>query len=493
MNLLNSYHQLGESFYRVQPPTAVAQPVLIRINEALAEALDIDKDWLHSAAALATFAGNALPQSATPIATAYAGHQFGSWNPQLGDGRAILLGEMRAKDGRLYDVQLKGAGPTPFSRMGDGRSPLGPVLREYVVSEAMAALGIPTTRALAAVTTGESVYRQFPLPGAILTRVAQSHIRVGTFQFFAARQDLASVKALADYVIERHFKTAVAEEFADEPYVGLLSCVVRAQAELIARWLSVGFIHGVMNTDNMLICGETVDYGPCAFMDGFDPEKVYSSIDDYGRYAYRNQPAIAHWNLGRFAEALLPLIDADQDTAIKKAEGVLEEFFVVSESAYAAVMANKLGFETPSENTKLLTEQLLARMADERADFTLTYRALGDELATRSGLSGVANDGCYELPNSFEPWLTAWLDVLAETGTDPSDVHHRMTTTNPAFIPRNHLVEKAIEHATRSGDFTLFHQLVDRLARPFDFDPADKAFALGPGSGEEVLQTFCGT
>src|SRR5437870_2394832 len=366
----NTYSALPANFFARVAPTPVTAPRLIKLNRALAVHLGLDPDVLESPEGAEILAGKRLPDGADPIAMAYAGHQFGQFVPQLGDGRAILLGEVIDRDGVRRDIQLKGSGPTPFSRRGDGRAALGPVLREYIVSEAMAALGIPTTRALAAVTTGEPVWRETPLPGAVLTRVASSHIRVGTFQFFAARGDLDAIRRLADHVISRHYPEAFD---AANPYRSLLDLVISRQAALIAKWLVVGFIHGVMNTDNMSIAGETIDYGPCAFMDVYHPAMVYSSIDNMGRYAYGNQPRIAQWNLARLAETLLPLLAEDKDAAVEEAKAALASFATGFETAYAAGLSRKLGLFQPRPDDLSLAQDLLERMARNGADFTLIF------------------------------------------------------------------------------------------------------------------------
>ena len=486
-----SYRQLGEQFSSDQLPTPVADPALIRVNPALAELLNLLASDLDSPEALQVFAGNAVPQHSQPIATAYAAHQFGGWNPQLGDGRAVLLGELIGKDGRRYDVQLKGAGQTPYSRRGDGRSALGPVLREYIVSEAMAALGIPTTRALAAVTTGEQVVRESLLPGAILTRVASSHIRIGTFQFFSAQGDLESVKALADYVIDRHYPQALEADSNDEPYSALLGCVVEAQASLIAHWMSIGFIHGVMNTDNMLVCGETVDYGPCAFMDAYHPQKVFSSIDTHGRYAYAKQPEIGHWNLSWLAQALLPLMADDEAEAINKAQAALGQFATIFSETYQSLMAEKLGFSKSSAAIEQLFGSLLQLMAEHACDYTLTFRALTEQLAPEG--AGDLIGELYPLPTALQGWLKDWLNLLAKENVGHSEAYQLMVNNNPAFIPRNHQIEAAINEATRDNNFKRFNHLVDVLAKPFVYRQADVDFARPPREDEEVLATFCGT
>ena len=489
--LQSSYRQLGEQFYTDQLPTPVADPTLIRVNSALAEQLNLSADELQNPDALQIFSGNAVPKSSKPIATVYAAHQFGGWNPQLGDGRAVLLGEVMAKDGLRYEVQLKGAGQTAYSRRGDGRSALGPVLREYIVSEAMAALGIPTTRALAAVTTGEQVVRESLLPGAILTRVASSHIRIGTFQFFSARGDIGSVKALADYVIDKHYPQALVGNQSNEPYSALLSCVVEAQARLIAHWMSVGFIHGVMNTDNMLVCGETVDYGPCAFMDAYHPQKVFSSIDTNGRYAYSNQPDIAQWNLSWFAQALLPLMDDVEAEAINKAQTALGEFPKIFGDTSQRLIAKKLGFSEPSAEVGQLFGELLQLMAEHECDYTLTFRGIGDHLAPE-GAAKIPAD-IYTLPEAFGGWIKNWQNLLVSNHIEKAAAHSLMVKSNPAYIPRNHQIEAAIQQATRNEDFGLFHKLVEVLANPFEYRHENKAFSVAPKPEEEVKKTFCGT
>lgn len=492
-SLQNTYRDLGEQFYSDQLPTPVAEPELICVNHALAEQLNVSANSLDSEEALQVLAGNAVPGSLHPIATVYAGHQFGGWNPQLGDGRAILLGEVLAKDNKRYDIQLKGAGRTPYSRMGDGRSPLGPVLREYLVSEAMAALGIPTTRALAAVSTGETVIRDSVLPGAILTRVAQSHIRIGTVQYFSARNDLESVQVLADYVIERHYAIQVADavEKGVDRYTALLSCVAKAQARLVAQWMAVGFIHGVMNTDNTLLSGETVDYGPCAFMDSYHPDKVFSSIDHYGRYAFANQAEIARWNLSWLAQAWLPLMDGSQDVAIGKAESVLEDFIVEFKRCYSEGFARKLGFSQASATSDVLLRDLLQLMAANGLDFTLSFRALADCLAPETERLFI--DKLIVLPASFKPWQERWQIALDKQNISVQAVRALIEQANPLYIPRNHLIERAIVEASEQDNFDLFHQLTTVLSRPFDYREELQMFAAPPGKKQEVRQTFCGT
>jgi uncharacterized protein YdiU (UPF0061 family) len=408
--------------------------------------------------------------------------------PQLGDGRAILLGEVIDRHGLRRDVQLKGAGRTPFSRGGDGRAALGPVLREYVVSEAMAALGIPTTRALAAVTTGEKVFREETLPGAVFTRVASSHIRVGTFQFFASRRDEEGVRLLADHVTARHYPHA---REAAQPYQVLLESVIHAQAELIAQWLLVGFIHGVMNTDNMSVAGETIDYGPCAFMDNYDPRTVYSAIDRQGRYAYANQPVIGQWNLTRLAETLLPLLSEESDKAVAQAEDALNAYPALFDKAFKAGLRRKLGLLNEQDNDAELGQDLLSAMTANRADFTLTFRRLSDAAADSSADAGVRV--LFADPAAFDAWATRWRARLADEPTDPESRQSAMRAANPAFIPRNHRMEAVIRAAVDHDDFGPFEELLTVLAKPFEDQPAYAHYAEPPQEHEVVRQTFCGT
>ncbi|KQT82105.1 hypothetical protein ASG51_20180 [Methylobacterium sp. Leaf465] len=484
----NTYARLPEHFFAAVNPTPVAAPRLIRINRELAADLGIEAAWLESPEGVAVLAGNRVPEGAEPLAMAYAGHQFGNRVPQLGDGRAILLGEVVGRDGVRRDIQLKGSGPTPFSRRGDGRAALGPVLREYVVSEAMTALGIPSTRALAAVLTGDSVRRETVLPGGVLTRVATSHIRVGTFQYFAMRGDVDGVRALADHVIGRHYP-----ELAEDanPYGALLTRVVERQADLVARWLLVGFIHGVMNTDNCAVSGETIDFGPCAFLDAYDPSAVFSAIDENGRYAYGNQPGILHWNLTRFAEALLPLLAPETEDGIAVAQDRLAAFGPRFEAAYYGGLRAKLGLTTDRDEDRELGRTLLEAMQAGRADFTLTFRRLGAAALGPEG-DGPVRD-LFDDSTVYEAWATRWRARLAAEPGDPAARRAAMDRVNPAFIPRNHRVEAVIEAAVARDDFAPFHELVAVLARPYDDQPAFAAYAAPPQPHERVLQTFCGT
>jgi serine/tyrosine/threonine adenylyltransferase len=471
----NSYARLPDRFYKRLDPTPVAAPKLIRVNSALAEQLGIDPDELEAPEGIAVLAGNLVPPGAEPMALAYAGHQFGHFVPQLGDGRANLLGEVVGRDGVRRDIQLKGSGQTPYSRRGDGRAALGPVLREYLISEAMAALGIPTTRTLGAVTTGETVWRETRLPGAVLTRVAASHIRVGTFQYFAARGDEDGLRLLADHAIARHYPDAATEK---DPYRAFLDGVVARQAELIARWLLVGFIHGVMNTDNCAISGETIDYGPCAFMDAYDPATVFSSIDQQGRYAYGNQPRIALWNLTRLAECLLPLLGGNEETA----KDALEAFAPQFQAAYFGGLRRKIGLLTVQEGDDNLTQDLLKLMATDGADFTLTFRRLCDAAEGDVG-------SLFENTVGFDRWAERWRARLA-IEAEPAAT---MRAVNPVFIPRNHLVEAALAAAVERADFQPFEALLDVLSRPYRDDPALQRYTQPPREDERVLQTFCGT
>lgn len=467
----NSYARLPERFYVRQPATPVSTPKLIMVNHALAQELGLDPAALETPEGLAMLSGNGTPAGADPLAQAYAGHQFGGWSPQLGDGRALLLGEVVDQSGQRRDIQLKGSGRTPFSRMGDGRAWVGPVIREYLISEAMHAMGIPTTRALAAVVTGDPVLRENgPMPGAILTRVASSHIRVGTFQYFAARQDTEALHLLTDHVIARHYPDA-------ETALDLLDGAVARQAELIAAWMSIGFIHGVMNTDNAHVAGDTIDYGPCAFMDTFQAGKVFSSIDHHGRYAYGAQPGIAGWNLAQLATCLLPLIHEDQDEAVKLATESVNRFPPLYEAAFGRRFAAKLGLTGAHSDDHRLVMDLMKAMEAGNADFTNVFRGLID---------GTAQDWFTDRA-PFEAWNTRYLARLEAQGGADIDT---MKRSNPAAIPRNHLVEAAIVAAT-DGDFSPFRSLLAVVSDPYT--APDAPYSLPPHPDQEVLKTFCGT
>ncbi len=483
----NTYARLPARFHARVDPTRVAAPRLIRLNAGLADCLGLNPAELSSEEGTQILSGNRLPEDAQPIATAYAGHQFGGFAPQLGDGRAILLGEVVGRDGVRRDIQLKGSGETPFSRRGDGRAALGPVLREYVVSEAMWALGVPTTRALAAVTTGETVVRETLLPGAVLARVASSHIRVGTFQYFAARGDTEGVRLLANYVIARHYPEGAE---ASNPFRALLDAVVARQADLISRWLLIGFIHGVMNTDNCSIAGETIDYGPCAFMDAYDPAAVFSSIDEGGRYAYGNQPRIAQWNLARLAETLLPLLADGEEAALASAHEALAAFGPRFEARYFGGLRGKIGLATDWEGDDALARDLLRLMAEQGADFTLTFRALSD---MAGGEGEAAARALFTDLVAFDAWAARWRERIAREPGAPETHRAAMRAVNPAFIPRNHQIQAVIEAATDRKDYAPFADLLAVLSRPYEDQPDRERYTLPPRPEERVLQTFCGT
>lgn len=489
INFDNSYSRLPERFFKRQNPTPVSKPELIKVNHDLSKKLGIDPIWLESEKdGLQIIAGNKIPEGADPIATAYAGHQFAGWSPQLGDGRAILLGEVITPQNERFDFQLKGSGRTFYSRNGDGRAPLGPILREYIVSEAMHYLNIPTARTLAAAKTGELVQREESLPGAILIRIAQSHIRIGTFEYFAFRQDLEGLKILTDHVIKRHFPEAQEQ---DRPVLYMLNSAIKRQADLIASWQALGFIHGVMNTDNMLLSGETIDYGPCAFMDYFDPLEVYSYIDRQGRYAYANQPAIGQWNLAQLAQSLLPLLDEDLKKAIELAQKTIDAYPSLYEKAYYKKMREKIGLETDrKKEDESLINDLLAIMAKEKMDYTLTFCHLSNILVPN-------NDNTVEelitFPDSLNPWLEKWKQRLEQEEQNLKKKQELMRTINPIFIPRNHLVEEAIQMAIEQNDLSAFHSLLDTLKNPYSYNQNKNKYAQAPKPNQIIQCTFCGT
>ncbi|MCF6198104.1 MAG: YdiU family protein [Hyphomicrobiaceae bacterium] len=484
----NSFVRLPERFFARLDPTRVASPQLIKFNTQLACTLGLDLQGLASADLARIFSGNEVPAGAQPLAMAYGGHQFGGWSGQLGDGRAILLGEVIGKVGARYDVQLKGAGPTPYSRSGDGRAALGPVLREYILSEAMQKLGIKTTRALAAVLSGERVRREDSLPGAVFTRIARSHIRVGTFEYFAHQQDYDGVQILADYVIARCYPQAAK---ADNPYLALLEAVIKAQAELVASWLQIGFIHGVMNTDNCSVSGETIDYGPCAFMDQYAVDTVYSSIDHMGRYAYGNQRPIAQWNLAQLAQSLLQFLGETEDEAISAAQQAISGYLPLIDGLWLSGMRQKLGLIEERDGDKALIDELLDLMEQNSADFTLTFRTLS-ELSGGKGKADQAFGTLFRFPASIEGWLAQWRERLAQEASLDGERIKRMKATNPAFIPRNHLVEEVIK-AAHEGDLKPFERLNEVLANPYEDQPDAAHFARPPKPEEVVRATFCGT
>jgi uncharacterized protein YdiU (UPF0061 family) len=484
-NFDNSFARSLEGFFRSCKAEPSAAPKLLQFNHVLAEELGLDPVALDSEAGLAIFSGNVVPEGSEPLAQAYAGHQFGGFAPQLGDGRALLLGEVIDTQQRRRDIQLKGSGRTPFSRGGDGKAALGPILREYLMGEGMYALGVPTTRALAAVTTGNDVYRERPLPGAILTRVAASHIRVGTFQFGAARGEVDKVRALADYSIARHYPDIVDTE---NQYLAFFEAVVDAQAALVARWMNIGFIHGVMNTDNMTISGETIDYGPCAFMDTYARGTVFSSIDRQGRYAYANQPEILPWNLTRLAETLIPFVDSDKEKAIEILTEKVHGIQPLYETYWLAGMRSKIGLSKEDSNDRKLIDDLLKAMEEERADFTLVFRRLSQVL--RGDSEPVRN--LFEEPTAFDDWESRWRKRLEQDGVEAKTVAQKMDQINPIYIPRNHKVEEALAAAVDQSDMLPFTNLLAVLTNPFKEVEGSEAYAE-PAPNDMHYQTFCGT
>ena len=479
LNIENTYTELPQVLFSNTSPTPVTQPEVVLFNDKLAEEIGLNLSDMSKEVRADLFAGNFVPEGTEPFAQAYAGHQFGNFT-MLGDGRAIVLGEHLTPSGQRLDLQLKGSGRTPYSRGGDGRAALGPMLREYIISEAMHALGIPTTRSLAVVTTGEKVYRETELPGAILTRIAGSHIRVGTFEFTSLQEDKQVTQALLDYLIDRHFPEI--KEKGNQPFA-LLEAVIHQQAELITHWMRVGFIHGVMNTDNMALSGETIDYGPCAFMDTFAPDTVFSSIDHKGRYAYANQPYIAQWNLARLAESLLPLMDGKKEEIIAAAEDLLNSFEQIYKSKWLTMMGSKLGFsETGHDDEELITD-LLDWMHKNSADFTNTFLNLCKE--------EIPNGALYA-SESFQSWHSRWQNRLSKEEQGLEASFALMRSVNPAVIPRNHKVEEALQ-AGEEGNFKPFHDLLNAVEKPYMDGDHLLPYQAPPEPGEKVLQTFCGT
>ncbi len=478
-NLDNSYARLPKIFFSILNPNPVTAPKLIILNKPLAISLGLNVEALQREDTVEVLAGNRIPEGTLPLAQAYAGHQFGHFT-MLGDGRALLLGEQITPLGERVDIQLKGSGRTPYSRGGDGRASLGPMLREYIISEAMQGLGIATTRSLAVVTTGESVIRENKLPGAILTRVATSHLRVGTFEYVAKWGTIEDLRALADYTIERHFPEV---EAVENRYLSLLHEVIKRQAELIAKWQLVGFVHGVMNTDNMTISGETIDYGPCAFMDTYDPGTVFSSIDRNGRYAYGNQPYIAGWNLAQLAESLLPLLHDDQEQAIKLAQDAISHFTELYQHLWLQGMRGKLGIFNEEVEDKSLVESLLSIMMEYRADYTNTFLAL-----TFDKLEDTVMFGKPE----FSQWHQLWQERLSRQQESKADSHQLMKNSNPAIIPRNHRVEAALEAAVKQGDYRVMEELLNVLSSPYAHSPQQADYST-PSSSSRPYRTFCGT
>jgi len=479
-NFDNSYARLPQIFFTSQNLNPVRSPKLIIFNEKLAKSLGLDSETLQGEDGVAMLAGNKIPEGAFPLAQAYAGHQFGHFT-RLGDGRALLLGEQITPLGERFDIQLKGSGRTAYSRGGDGRAALGPMLREYIISEAMYALGIPTTRSLAVVTTGESIIRETTLPGAILTRVAASHIRVGTFQYVAKWGTVEDVQVLADYTINRHYPDIEADE---NRYLSFLKEVIKRQATLIAKWQLVGFIHGVMNTDNMAISGETIDYGPCAFMDTYDPETVFSSIDIHGRYAYGNQPYIAGWNLARFAETLLPLLHDDQEKALELAQDEISNFIEIYKRNWLDGMRAKLGIFNEETQDETLFEDLLNMMKKYDADYTNTFRALTLDTTEDTLLFGKPE---------FSKWYEQWKERLGRQDESRDKSIQLMKISNPSIIPRNHRVETALEAAVERGDYCVMDKLLAALSNPYSYTPEQDEYSALPPSSDGPYRTFCGT
>ena len=481
MKLSNSYIGLPEEFYQVVNPTPVKNPKTLIFNEDLADSLGIK---LGNEEVVNFFSGNDLPEDSVPIALNYAGHQFGNFVPQLGDGRAVLLGEINNKDG-TYDLQLKGSGKTMFSRQGDGRSALGPVIREYILSEAMYYLGVPTSRALAAIATGELVARETFEPGGVLTRIAKSHLRVGTFEYFASRQQLNDVKMLADFAIQRHYPEIRETE---KHYLELLKKVASNQSKLVSKWMSIGFIHGVMNTDNFTISGETIDYGPCAFLDEYHPGKVFSSIDQNGRYAFGNQPSIASWNLASLAGCLIAFIDKDSDKANELATEVLDDFSKDTNQRILDLMCNKIGLDGSKKENNTLLRRLLKIMMDNESDYTITFR----------NLSEVLNNEPDEFLKEFLKkeeiiaWLEDWKFALGKENENFESLAIKLDEINPAYIPRNHQIQDAIDQAYEN-DFSKMLEMIEVIKQPFAEQPMYDAYALAPMENQKVRQTFCGT
>ncbi|MCQ4087882.1 YdiU family protein [Saccharibacillus sp. JS10] len=504
-NFDHSYAELSEVFYSSLSPVPVAAPDVVMVNEAVAAELGLDLEWLHSEEAAAVFAGNILPEGSKPLAQAYAGHQFGNF-ARLGDGRAVLLGEQQTPSGERFDIQLKGSGRTPFSRGGDGRAALGPMLREYIISEAMYSFGIPTTRSLAVTATGEQIRRETPLPGAVLTRVAASHLRVGTFQYALQWGGVEALRELADYAINRHYpelNEPGAASSDSQRYEKFLRSVVERQAQLVANWMLVGFIHGVMNTDNMTISGESIDYGPCAFMNAYDPSTVFSSIDTGGRYAYGNQPYITLWNLSRLAEVLIPLLDEDADVGMGIAEQTLSGFERLYLDIWFDGMRAKLGLSNREEEDEKLIADLLDLMKAFRADYTntfvgMTFRMpLGEDQAATSDAAASSRTfpGADALLASgeYRAWERQWRERLTRQNTTPEAVREMMLAHNPAIIPRNHRVEEALQAAVNDGDYEPLHRLLAALKQPYAHTAEQAEYAQLPLDEDQGYQTFCGT
>ena len=492
LNLKNSFSKLPNKFFANVNPAQMPDPIIILFNENLSQKLNLNSIWLKSQQGLDYFTGRSKHYSPQPIAMVYAGHQFGSWVPQLGDGRAILLGEILDKQKIRWDIQVKGSGQTPFSRSGDGRAALGPVLREYLISEAMYSLGIPSTRSLSAIMTGEQVIREKILKGALITRVAKSHIRIGTFQYFASRGDVEAIKQLSDYVINRSYPEIFDKKF---PYLELLKKVIDLQAKLIAQWMSVSFIHGVMNTDNVSIVGETIDYGPCAFMNQYDPKTVFSSIDTFKRYSYGNQPLICHWNLSQLASSLLPIISSNTEKSLKLAQFEIDKFSKIFDAYWINFFGKKIGIKSTKTSDKVLIQELLGIMEKDRLDFTLTFSSLKEFVSGQKFLDSKSkSQSIAHVSNSknISNWLTKWKKRLLIESSSLKDKQTLLSASNPSIIPRNHLVEEAINYALENN-MDKFNLLLKHLRKPYNNNSAIKIFKSLPEKNDDNFQTFCGT
>lgn len=499
----HSFLSLPKLCYHPCQPQPCAEPQWIAFNQSLAADLGLPKRYWLTDEGLGLFSGNQLPNWTRPVAQAYAGHQFGHFNPQLGDGRALLLAELRGNDQRICDLQLKGSGRTPYSRAGDGRSPLGPVLREYLVSEYMHRIGIPSTRALAAVATGEAVQREEAEPGAILTRVAQSHIRVGSFEYLMVRGDFDALAQLADFAITRHYPHLTEYSNDDSSdcmqstgqgnrYLALLETVIEHQCTLVASWMSIGFIHGVMNTDNTSIAGETIDFGPCAWMEAYRANQKFSYIDRQGRYAYNQQPAIMHWNMARFAESILPLIDNDKEQAAEYATTLIQSIPERFQRAWLIAMGPKFGLQTPQPSDKPLIESFLAILEQGEIDFTLGFRALSQELTLPAQPNPIYTSANADV-EAFHTWRQQWIERIQQETLHLTDIQSAMDATNPLFIPRNHLIQDVIEQAYQHGDLRPFNRLMAALQAPFTDNPELAQLVQPAAQEQQVTTTFCGT
>lgn len=485
INFENTFHNLKNDFYENVVPSIPPNPELITYNKNLAKSLNVDLKWLESTEGLKCFTGSKVMKNSNPLSMVYAGHQFGNWVPRLGDGRAILLGELIDNNNERWDIQLKGSGLTPFSRNGDGKAVLGPILREYLISHAMNCLGVPTTLALTIAKTGENIRREKNLPGAIITRVAKSHIRVGTFQYFASQGKYELIKDLSDYVINRHFPEIDGNK---NKYFDLFRCVLRKQAKLISKWMSIGFIHGVMNTDNCSIIGDTIDYGPCAFMDNYKKDTVFSSIDTFGRYAFKNQPIICQWNLVQLANCLLPLFSNNKEKNIQMAQNEIDKFYQLYENFWSEELNNKLGFRIKDKNDTSLVKELFEIMENDNLDFTITFSSLS--LIFKNKKNSLLNYN--NNSEGFKKWVLKWKSRLTKEKQSKIDIEESLRNNNPFIIPRNHLVEEAIKDANYNN-FEKFHKLFDLVSNPFKFDEGNHKYHTPPEFINNNYKTFCGT